>query len=177
MVFYSKSYFCRLGGIEFLLNCIFDVTKILVILSNFHKQVSLSNNINVAYNVNLMIRGVNITDKKCSNKFIRKLCQIHTMPTKSKGMSEFDSINWKVVWNYNHRYCVTNKVREVSFKIIHLIYLSNKTLQKVKVNIDENCVFCSHSCESICHLFSECSYVKYFWLEIEHIFNMSIVNK
>ena len=267
-----KIWFCipnlifdKLGGIEFLLNCNYDVPKIPAKLSNFHKQVLLSwliiykhnfsphkcliwnnkdikyknktlyfdnwvksnillvsqllningnlcsyaefinkfnipvsekemcivikaipsgllklmqgchsSDINVSANINLMINGVNIKEKKCSNKLLREMCQTYTTPqAKHKWITEFGNINWKVTWNYNHRYCVTNKVREVSFKIMHLIYPCNQLLLKrFRVDIDEKCSFCENSTESVCHLFYDCICVRFFWLEIEYLFNM-----
>lgn len=262
--------FDKLGGIEFLLNCNFDVQKIPYKLSSFHKQILLSwliiykhnfsphkcmiwnnkditykrktlyldswvkNNIllvsqllnvnanlysyeefirkynfsvsekemcivfnsipagllklmqgyhftdiNISHTMTLRINGVNITDKKVTNKLFRKMCQTFTTPqAKHKWSSEFRNINWKAVWNYYDKYCVTNKVKEISFKIIHLIYPSNELLlRRFRVDISENCSFCNDCSESIGHLFYECVCVRFFWLEIEFLFNMSFSKK
>lgn len=195
--------FEKMGGIEFLLKCNFDVNKIPVKLSNFHKQVLLSwinvykhnfsphkciiwNNKDIRfknksfffkswydngillvrqlfnengnlfnyieflnrYNIpvtmkefaivfdaiptglisllrgdislgmdgtltpGLLLNGIYITDKKCSNGFIRKMCTEITFPrAKMYWNSNYKNINWKEVWSMPRKYCLTNKIK------------------------------------------------------------------
>jgi len=83
-----------------------------------------------------MIRIIeDITKKKC-NKYIRKnainiLNEINILEIKFRAQfhllqsffwcSTMVDLNWKKV-NTIHKYCINNKVKEVSFKIWHQIY-------------------------------------------------------
>ncbi len=64
----------------------------------------------------------------------------------------------------------TKKVYEVYFEIAHLIYPTNYVLKRYRNNISESCTFCYSGTETILHLFYECIYVKFFWTEVEHVF-------
>lgn len=237
--------FDKIGGINFLLNCNFDINKIPLKLSNFHRQALLSwllvykhnfsphrcliwnnkdikyknktlffdywfrNNIilvtqlfrpdgvllsygefldkfklpisakdyavvfdaipsgllqlmraadafdlNITNDLNVKLDGISILDKKCNNNFLRQICRpFRIPPAKSFWNSRFKDINWEEAFIISRRYCVINKIREVSFKIIHCIYPVNEVIKRFKKDIDLKCVFCNLNDESICHLF------------------------
>lgn len=121
----------------------------------------------------ILLNGINIKDKKCNNTFFRYL--IHcpaTFRCKYFWNNLFENINWKLIWTYNNKFCVTNKVNETYFKIIHMIYPTNLFLKRYKNDLNDFCVFCGMIVESILHLFFECIYVKYFWIDIECLFGL-----
>ena len=90
-----------------------------------------------------MLGGLALTDKRCNNYYIRSHCQETSIPSiKSFWEAKIQNIKWKLVWNINKKYCVTNKIREVSFKIVHMIYPVKKILARFR-EIDEMCVFCN----------------------------------
>ena len=78
-----------------------------------------------------------------------------------------EDIDWKNVWLLPNRYLLTNKVREISFKIIHRCYPSNDHIHKrFKKVIDVKCSFCSMEIETVTHLFWLCPIVQSFWTDI-----------
>ena len=76
-------------------------------------------------------------------------------------------MNWKKTWLLSHRFCLSNKIREVHVKIVHNIYPCNSIISKF-ANIDQNCTFCSLEKESILHLFYHCQYAAQLWKDISN---------
>lgn len=72
-------------------------------------------------------------------------------------------INWKRAWTIPNKYLVTNKVKEVSFKMLHKFYPANHYVTKFKRDINVNCGFCGSQPETVQHLFWICSYTRTFW--------------
>lgn len=75
------------------------------------------------------------TSIRNNNRGIRRLFQsdIVSAPyvvTYWNGFAK--DLNWKIIWNLPYKFLLTNKVREVSFKIIHRYYPANHYLVKVK---------------------------------------------
>lgn len=117
----------------------------------------------------IFLKGKCIKDRTCTNLFIRELCKEHYTPrAKIVWNSKFQRINWKEVWNINRKFCVTNKIREVSYKIMHLIYPVNLIVKRFKSDVEVKCTFCGKEEESIEHLFYNCIYSRSFWFDIEH---------
>ncbi len=75
------------------------------------------------------------------------------------------------MWTASNRYCITNKIKEVSFKIIHRIYPVNQAISRFH-NVDLNCTFCEQEEESICHLFLKCRFTYLFWTKLEDLFEI-----
>ena len=125
--------------------------------------------LNVCFEANFMLDGINI-DQKCINRHKRKICQEITTPSaKLLWNSKFIGINWNSVWTSSSRYCVTNKIKEVSFKIIHSIYAVNQAISRYK-DVNVNCTFCEQEEENICHHFFECCHTYLFWKELKYMF-------
>lgn len=61
-------------------------------------------------------------------------------------------------------------MREVSFKIIHLVYPVNQELSRIRNDIDGKIVFCNNETETMCHLFYDCQCTKLFGLDIAYFF-------
>ncbi len=100
------------------------------------------------------------------NKQIRALFQkeVVSKPYVISYWSNFTNIaNWKKVWLLPHKYLIVNKVREVSFKLIHRFYPVNSYLKKFKSDINTMCNFCNVQDETIVHLFWYCNHTKAFW--------------
>ena len=81
---------------------------------------------------------------------------------------------WRKVWLFPHKYLLVNKIKEVSYKIIHRFHPASHYLKKYKKDIDSNCGFCGEHPESVSHLFWYCSSVKTFWQDtcrfvVDHI--------
>jgi len=84
----------------------------------------------------------------------------------------FENINWRLIWTYSNKYCINNKVYEIYFKIIHKIYPTNEFLKRYKNDLSELCTFCKKDTETVLHLFFECMFVRFFWIDVEYLFNM-----
>lgn len=100
------------------------------------------------------------------NSCIRTLFQrnIVSLPYVHSFWNRFsDDIVWKKVWLLPNQYLITNKIKEVSFKLIHRIYPTKHFLVKFKSDIDTNCTFCNNSLETMVHLYWYCPHVKPFW--------------
>lgn len=61
-----------------------------------------------------------------------------------------------------HKYCISNKTKEVHFKILHKIYPVNDTVAKY-MNVDNSCSFCGNEDETLIHLFFQCEKTNNFW--------------
>lgn len=118
----------------------------------------------------IFIDGIDITKKRCSNKYIRNCLQITTLPpSQFFWNSQYGEINWRKAWLVGERFCIGNKVKEVFFKIMHNIYPAKKTLGRFKINMSFLCVFCGRETKTIQHLFYKCMYTKIFWMDIQHL--------
>jgi len=102
----------------------------------------LFNKVNIPYpQPTLSLNGIQLLDKKCNNKYIRR-----TLQSKNKVVprgkffwnSQLDDINWKKkkTWLLPHKFCISNKVKEVNLcKILHKIYRVNSIISKY-VDVD-----------------------------------------
>lgn len=100
------------------------------------------------------------------NRKIRQLFQneIVSLPyIVSYWNGQFINIPWKKVWTLSSKYLITNKVKDVSYKLLHLFYPVKLYLKKMFPDIDSLCSFCGAVEESISHLFWDCSYTNMFW--------------
>jgi len=103
----------------------------------------------------IFIGDINILIDKCSNKYIRNTLKTNFLPC-STGFwsSKFENINWKRVWSVTSKFCIDNKIREVSCKIVHRIYPVKELLsERFHLNIENLCEFCGNANESVTHLF------------------------
>lgn len=121
----------------------------------------------------VLLNGVDIKDIKCNNKFFRCLIHCPATPRNKFFWNEhFENINWRLIWTYSNKYCINNKVYEIYFKIIHKIYPTNEFLKRYKNDLSELCTFCKKDTETVLHLFFECMFVRFFWIDVEYLFNM-----
>ncbi len=122
----------------------------------------------------LLLEGVDLLDKKCNNRHLRRIFQFKKNIS-SRGkfywMSLFDDIYWKRSWLLPGKYCISNKVKETHFKILHKIYPVNFNVSKY-LYIDSSCSFCKQAEETVVHLFFDCPLSKQFWSDLgSHIFD------
>ncbi len=74
----------------------------------------------------------------------------------------FDSIHWKRAWLRPEKFCISNKIREVHFKILHNVYPTNSQIASF-FDLSNLCVFCKVEEETLLHLFFYCNQVKSIW--------------
>ena len=100
----------------------------------------------------LLLNGINIQDKKCNNKHIRKCFQDKKrFSPRGKFYWRSQDIDWEKAWLLPHKYCIHNKVKNNNFKIIHKIYPVNSFILKC-MDVDSFCVFCGHADETLNYL-------------------------
>jgi hypothetical protein len=113
----------------------------------------------------LSLNGISVFNKKCNNKYIRQILQEkkYNVPRgKFYWASLIESIDWKDAWLLPHKYCISNKIKEIHFKILHKIYPVNDTLAKY-TDVDNSCSFCGIEDETLIHLFFQCIKTQNFW--------------
>ncbi len=62
-------------------------------------------------------------------------------------------IPWKSMWSLTNKYLIMNKVKEVSFKLLHRVYPVNVYIKIRFPEKDPLCSFCVMVDESVSHLF------------------------
>ncbi len=77
------------------------------------------------------------------------------------------NLQWEKACNSINKYCITNEVKEISFKILHRIYPAKTLLERLKLNIDYSCVFCKSEKETIILLFFHCEHSDLFWTDMK----------
>uniref|UniRef100_A0A3B3RJW6 Reverse transcriptase zinc-binding domain-containing protein n=1 Tax=Paramormyrops kingsleyae TaxID=1676925 RepID=A0A3B3RJW6_9TELE len=117
---------------------------------------------------NIFIGNVDVLKQKCSNKIIRNALRSVSLPAARFFWSSlFDNISWVKAWNLSNKFCINNKIKEVSYKILHRIYPAKHTLERFKLNISYTCEFCGQEKETILHIFFHCIYSRVFWKDME----------
>ena|ERR1712035_154288 len=113
----------------------------------------------------ILLDGLELKDKKCNNKHIRRIFQKKndTVPRgKFFWNSQIVDIGWRRTWLLPYKYCISNKIKEIHFKILHKIYPVNCFIAKF-TDVVDLCCFCNQSVETISHLFFDCGITKTFW--------------
>lgn len=113
-----------------------------------------------------------------NNRCIKIMFQrdVATLPCVVPYWNRFvDDIPWKKVWLLANRYLITNKVKEISFKLIHKFYPAKTYIKnRFKKDIDINCSFCDEYPETVVHLFWCCPPVKFFWQKLCDFIHINI---
>lgn len=116
-------------------------------------------------------QSIKLTDVKCTNKLIRNSltnrCKI-TPRGKSFWNSQIQPMNWKKAWSTPFQFCISNKIREIHFKILHNIYPCNNIISKFS-SIENKCAFCGTQNKTTYQLFYSCQYSQEFWKNIANL--------
>ncbi len=116
-------------------------SKILCLLKNECNETP-----NLVYITNKIFIGhINILKNNIPNKYIRNLVNDVTYPpARFFWSSIFGDLNWHKAWRMVDKFFVNNKVKEVSYKTLHIIYPGKHVLECFKLNIDYSYEFCSN---------------------------------
>lgn len=107
----------------------------------------------------VLLNSVDIKDSKCNNNFLKMFdslsCNDIYFIINIFGITLLTILvgNWFGLIITN---TVNNKVSEIYFKIIHVIYPTNQFLKRYKTDLSESYVFCTMDTETILHLFLMC---------------------
>ncbi len=119
---------------------VFDaIPKSVILLKNCNsEEISMVNPCG-----NISIENVDVLKQQCSNKIIRNaLCSVSLPAAKIFWSSLFGNISWVKAWKLPNTFCINNKIKEVSYKILHRIYSAKHVLERFKRNISYTCEFC-----------------------------------
>lgn len=117
----------------------------------------------------LEIGPICFSSTRDSNRRIRSLFQrdVVSVPyVVAYWNSLVNSLDWEKIWNLPAKYLISNKTKEVSYKIIHRFYPSKVYLQRFKKDIDVMCSFCEIYPEDVFHLFWSCPLSTKFWEDV-----------
>ena len=117
-------------------------------------------------------------DNRKNNCEIRALFQSNIVSVSSCisfWNSHVEGLPWKKIWTLSQKFFVVNKVKEVSFKIIHRCYPVKSFFVKFKEDIDASCAFCDAESESLEHLFWKCAYSHELWKDIIRFISSNIL--
>ena len=146
--------------------CLKAIPQGLALLIKSHLSYNLPNFTPLSSEI--ILNGINIIDKKCDNKHIRKsLQQRDRIAPRGKFFWNplVKDIIWKKAWLLPHKYCITNKIKETHFKILHKIYPTNVFISKY-TDLSSSCSFCNNEDETLVHLFFDCNIVKRFLADL-----------
>uniref|UniRef100_A0A3P9LB20 Reverse transcriptase domain-containing protein n=1 Tax=Oryzias latipes TaxID=8090 RepID=A0A3P9LB20_ORYLA len=112
-----------------------------------------------------------------NNKIIRALFQqnVISVPSAVFYWRKFiPDLPWKNVWTLHQKLLINNKMRDVSYKLLHRIYPTNQYMIRYKKTIDPNCAFCKEHPETISHLFWNCNITKKLWKDCARFINYKL---
>ena len=78
-----------------------------------------------------------------------------------------DEDEWKSIYLMPHALPISNKAKEMNYKIVHGYVTTNHLLYKMNIVNSDVCNFCKHCEQTVLHLFYDCTHVKRFWLAVE----------
>lgn len=113
------------------------------------------------------------------NAKIRSLFQesLVSIPPSISFWSNFvKDIDWKKVWCLPQKFLLSNKMKEISFKLIHRFYPVKCFLQKYKRDIDTLCSFYKIAPETCSHLFWSCTSTQMLWKDIASFISKNILS-
>ncbi len=120
----------------------------IIILTKF-SNVNI-NDINLQ-NPQLFVNGLSFFDKRFNNSFIRNSFNDGSNPPcKSKWLKPH-CISWHSIWMLPYKYVISNKVKEVLYKMIHRCYPVNATVSRYIDSVCDKCTFCKIYVEDIEH--------------------------
>uniref|UniRef100_A0A9J8C6A8 Reverse transcriptase domain-containing protein n=1 Tax=Cyprinus carpio carpio TaxID=630221 RepID=A0A9J8C6A8_CYPCA len=88
-------------------------------------------------NNSISVEGILIVEDKFNNRFVRNHINRKSIPASSFKWMALYNVNWSAVWSLPHKYLLTNKIKEVTFKILHRCYPCNSVLNKYMQNIEK----------------------------------------
>ena len=104
---------------------------------------------------------------KCFNKICSTIvCSEIFLPPLIESYLKEQTFTPIAVYELPFKITIENKLRSFQFKLIHNILPTNQRLWKKNVKSSPTCEQCDTPCETISHIFYECSAVKIFWQKL-----------
>ncbi len=119
--------------------------------------------------VNVQNNSIDIRQVRCTDIYndliIKKMCKSKAC-IKHSDCFDITDEEWKEIFMLPLKAGVTNKERELQFKIIHGFVATNHLLYKMKIKTSPRCNFCFLYRQDINHVLFECIDVKIFWFGV-----------
>ncbi len=80
-------------------------------------------------NNSISVEGILIVEDKFNNRFVRNHINRKSIPASSFKWMALYNVNYNVAWSLPHKYLLINKIKEVTFKILHRCYPCNSVLK------------------------------------------------
>ena len=97
----------------------------------------------------IQVNGIGLLDKKFNNRLVRDIFYRHSIPSAIFFWASSFDVNWRRAWLTPHTFMVTNKVKEISFKIIHRLYPCNSLISKYIPDVTSEFSVCDLEIKSI----------------------------
>ena len=125
--------------------------------------------INNGYKIKVNGKCVNLVETH--NKVIYKSLTLKKMSRSKafKNYTEQYNINnekWKLIYRLPHELNISNKAKEMQYKILHNYVPTNQLLFKMNIIQSPRCNFCNLYDQTTPHLFFNCLVVKNFWFSV-----------
>ena len=86
--------------------------------------------------------------------------------TKHSEDFDIDESKWVTIYMLPHLLKVSNRVKELQYKIVHSFVATNKLLFKMKIKPSPQCNMCHLYEQTLHHLFFTCTTVRNFWFKV-----------
>ena len=80
-----------------------------------------------------------------------------------------DDDEWKKIYLLPHSFKLSNKAKEIHYKILHNYVATGNLMYKMKIINSPRCNFCDLYKQTSQHLFFDCTHVKNFWFRISDL--------
>ena len=149
----------------------FYVGVIKAIPAEWKKKLKGKTKTDIGFKCLIDINGMPQDFLKIENKVIysalvlKKLdrSKAHKRFTDQYGITEKE---WKFIYSLSHNIKLSNKSKEINYKILHNYVATNRLLYKMKIIHSPRCNFCNLYEQTTQHLFCDCFVVKTFWFRV-----------
>lgn len=90
---------------------------------------------------NALFHGEIDIKNKCLIHLLEASCWLQLYAQQNQR-AEYGDVDWRKSWLLGDKFCMNNTIKEASFKIMHEIYPTKKTLQRFNIDIYYSCAFC-----------------------------------
>ena len=110
---------------------------------------------------------LSIDIKRIYECLVNQKSSVSAAVMKYSNQFDIDSDKWKEIYTLPHNINISNKAKELQYKIIHGYIATNKKLFQMKLISSPRCNFCNLYTQDCQHLFFECLETKNMWLNIQ----------
>ena len=109
----------------------------------------------------------NLGHKELYKALVTKKLDRSTAHRKYTETYNFNEEEWTTIYQMPHTLSISNKAKELHYKIVHGYVATNRLLHKMNIIDSDICDFCDQQEQTLCHLFYECRLVKEFWASVQ----------